>query len=192
MESDAPSLFEMEPVGPVRPARTPRGRRRETWTVTTTATIVVRDASAVDRAFAESAEAAYTLAVLDDPVEEEAGELSPLGKVVWLVWPNEGLDEAADAGAFMLFSVGTEVLDEVEDRGTLRWEVTVKLRDVDALRRIALAAAPSEADQIDRSFAAAWRHAIDPYAPIRVVPGIDWQPGTVEVTHIPARPGRTT
>ena len=169
-----------------------RGRRRETWSVTTTATIMVRDHQAVRDAFTESAESAYTLAVLDEPGPDETEELTSLGQVAWLVWPTEGLDAAVEAGAFRVDSVGVEVLDDQGDRGTLRWEVTVKLREVDGLRRLAVEAHPDEAPQIAENFAVAWQRAVDPFAPIRVVPGIDWTPGSVDVTHVPARVGRRT
>ncbi len=87
-------------------------------------------------------------------------------------------------------SVEVVVEDEAEVAGTLRWEVTFKLRNVDALRQLAVTAAPQEAGPIAEDFAVAWAHAIDPFAPIRSVPGIDWQPGTVGLAHQPARSGR--
>ncbi len=72
----------------------------------------------------------------------------------------------------------------------LRWEVTVKLREADGLRRLALEARPDDARQIAQSLAGAWQRAVDPFAPIRVVPGVDFQPGTVDVMHVPARARR--
>lgn len=159
--------------------------------MTTTATITVRDRQAVRESFAESAESAYTLAVLDEPGPEVTKELTSLGQVAWQLWPPEGLDTAVEAGAFRVGSVGAEVVGDQGDRGTLRWEVTVKLQDVAALRRLAVEAHPDEAHQIEESLALAWQRAVDPYAPIRTVPGIDWTPVSVEVTHVPVRDSRT-
>lgn len=189
MDPDAPGLFEMDVDAPTRPDPV-RGRSRETWSVTTTATVVIRDPEAVSDAFTESEEAAYTLVELADPGSEESHELSPLDQVAWLVWPTTGLDDAVEADAFRILSVEAGVLEDHGDEGTLRWAVTVKLRDVDRLRRLAVEARPDDAEQIAQSFAAAWQRAADLFAPIRAVPGIDWQPGTVDIAHVPARAGR--
>ena len=175
---------------PARPDPVRRGRSRDTWTITTTASVIIRDREAVSDAFKESEEAAYTVVELVDPGLEESQELSVLDQVVWLVWPTAGLDDAVEADAFRILSVEAEVIEDHGDEGTLRWAVTVKLRDVDRLRRLAVETRPDAAEQIAQSFAAAWQRAVDLFAPIRAVPGIDWQPGTVDVTHVPARAGR--
>lgn len=86
--------------------------------------------------------------------------------------------------------VTTEVAAVSDVEGTATWSITVRLRDVSALRRIAVAAYPEESPAITESLVAAWQCAIDPFAPIRSVPGITWQPGAVEFLHVPARAGR--
>jgi hypothetical protein len=85
-----------------------------------------------------------------------------------------------------------EVLEDEDedDRGELRWTVTVQLREVDALRRLALDSCPQHTESINDSLGAAWQRAVDLFAPIREVPGIDWQPGTVDGAHVPARASR--
>ena len=145
---------------PARPELVRRGRNRETWSATTTATVVIRDREAVREAFAELEESAYTLVELTDLAPDESHELSPLDQVAWLVWPTTGLDDAVEADAFRILSVEAEVLEDHGDEGTLRWAVTVKLRDVDRLRRLAVEARPDAAEQIAQSFASAWQRAV--------------------------------
>lgn len=173
---------------PARPHRAPRGRRRETWACTTTATVTIRDLDAINDAFAELEEAAFVGAEAgpEDP-EGLVEELSPMGQLAWLVWPTAGMDLALEVDAFRIDSVEVEVLEDGGDRGILRWAVSVKLRDVDALRRLALAACPEDSEPITDDFAVVWRRAIDPFAPIRPIAGIDWRPGAVDVTHFPRR-----
>jgi hypothetical protein len=72
-----------------------------------------------------------------------------------------------------------------------RWTVTVKLRDVATLRKLALDACPPDNTtaraEIATSLAAAWQWAAEPYAPLRRIPGIAWIPVHVAVHHLPAR-----
>lgn len=81
----------------------------------------------------------------------------------------------------------SEVVAESADRGSVTWAVTVKLADVDELRRLADDAHPEEAGLVADSIAVAWWRAADPFAPLRCVPGIAWLPGEVVVEHLPAR-----
>lgn len=81
----------------------------------------------------------------------------------------------------------SEVVVESGSRGTLSWVVTVKLTDVDALRRLAAQAQPGEAESKAGSLAVAWQHAVDPFEPLRSIPGIAWRPGEVNVRHVPRR-----
>ena len=81
----------------------------------------------------------------------------------------------------------SEVVAESADRGSVTWTVTVKLADVDELRRFAAEAHPEEAGLIADSLAAASRLAADPFAPLRSIPGTAWRPGQVVVEHKPAR-----
>jgi hypothetical protein len=84
----------MHVEAPARPELVRRGRNRETWSATTTATVVIRDRGAVREAFAELEESAYTLVELTDLAPDESHELSPLDQVAWLVLPTTGLDDA--------------------------------------------------------------------------------------------------
>jgi hypothetical protein len=56
--------------------------------------------------------------------------------------------------------------------------VTVKIRDAAAVRELALrrcpAADPAARAEIEESFAAAWRWAADPCAPMTGIPGVSW------------------
>lgn len=65
--------------------------------------------------------------------------------------------------------------------------VTVKLTDVDRVRRLATQAHPEDAALIADSLAVAWQRAADPFAPLRSIPGIAWRPVKVDVEHLPAR-----
>lgn len=109
----------------------------------------------------------------------------------WLIWPTDGLEELLEAGAFRLLSVDIEVAAESADRGTITWTVTVKVTDVDELRRLAARAHPDESRPITDSLAVAWRHAPNPFAPLHSIPGITWHPGQVKVEHLKARAART-
>lgn len=70
---------------------------------------------------------------------------------------------------------------------TVTWTVTVKLTDVDELRRLAAGAHPDAAGLIADSLAVAWQRAADPFAPLASIPGIAWRPGQVDVEHLPTR-----
>ncbi|MBC7307299.1 MAG: hypothetical protein H5T80_10310, partial [Dietzia sp.] len=100
-----------------------------------------------------------------------------------------GLEELLEEGAFRVLDGTSTVVPEASDRGTLTWTVTVKLTDVQLLRRLATRAHPADADLIADSLAVAWQHAADPFAPLHSIPGILWRPLSVEVQHLPARKG---
>jgi hypothetical protein len=196
MDSDAPRLFEMAAVAPVTSSPRPgRGRRRETWVCKVSAHVAVVDSAALDAAMAQAEADGLLVAILQDengegtPDDHGDGTVAGLDRVGWLLWPTDGLDLVLEAGAFDVWEVATEVAAESDAEGTVTWSSTVRLRDVPALRRIAVAAHPQESRAINESVAAAWQCAIDPFAPIRSVPGIRWQPGPVEIQHVPARAG---
>jgi hypothetical protein len=92
--------------------------------------------------------------------------------------------------AFRILSVESEAAAESAELGTITWTVTVKLTDVDELRRLAAEARPDAEEIISRSLAAAWRYAVDPFAPMRSIPGITWRPLNVDVEHLHPAPGR--
>ena len=95
----------------------------------------------------------------------------------WLIWPTERLEGALEVGAFRILSMDSKVAADSVDGGTVTWMVTVKLTDVDELRRLAAKAHPDESALISDSLAVAWQRAADPFAPLRSIPGIAWQPG---------------
>jgi hypothetical protein len=133
--------------------------------------------------------------VAEDPepsgpdVKPADGAFDALG---WLIWPTDGLDAPLEAGAFRILSVDSEVVAESADRGRVTWMVTVKLTDVDQLRRLATQAHPDEARFISDSLAVAWQRAADPFAPLCSIPGIAWRPGQVDVEHLNARTAART
>ena len=196
MDANEPGLFDL-PVRarPGTPRRPLRGRNRETWARTATAEVTVIDAGALAEAAAQAAENAVTIALRADPdVEGNEPGSSDVGlasnafdALGWLIWPTDGMEGPLEAGAFRVLSLDSEVVAESVDRGTVTWTITVKLTDVDELRRLAAKARPDAAGLIADSLAVAWQHAADPFAPLRSIPGTTWRPGQVNVEHLPAR-----
>jgi hypothetical protein len=205
MNTDEPGLFDLRdrvrlnsPKGPLR------GRNREAWTRTATAEVTILDAAALHDAVARVEGNAVTIGLRADLEVEETdpGETDPevseeqpaddaFGALRWLIWPTDGMEAALEAGAFRVVSANSEVEAESIDRGTVTWTVTVKLTDVEGLRRIAAEAHPGGAAAIADSLAVAWQRAADPFAPLRSIPGIVWRPGPVDIEHLPARATRS-
>jgi hypothetical protein len=184
MHDPEPGLFELTDPEPKTPPQRPqRGRNRETWALTVTAEVAIVDAAAVTEAAARAEADGVMIGVSADPVAEDSsrsgadtrpadGASDLLNR---LIWPTDGLDALREAGAFRIVSVDSEVGGESADRRTVTWTVTVKLIDVDRLRRLATQAHPDEAGLIADSLAAAWQRAADPFAPLRSIPGIVWR-----------------
>lgn len=196
MDHAEPGLFELPAPEPQAPPQRPhRGRNRETWARTATAEVSIIDPAAVAEAMARAEANAVTIGssadpVVEDPSLQNAGAepaARALDQLAWLIWPTDGLEALIEAGAFRIVSVECEVVGEAVDRGTATWTVTVKLTDVDGLRRLATEAHPDQAALVPDSLAVAWRCAVDPYAPLRSIPGIAWRPVQVAVKHLPAR-----
>ena len=197
MDHAEPGLFELPNPEPPQapPQRAQRGRNRETWARTATAEVSIIDAAAVDEAAARAEANAVTIgssadSVVEDPSLQDAGAepaARALDQLAWLIWPTDGLEALMEAGAFRIVSVECEVVGESADRGTATWTVTVKLTNIDRLRRLATQAHPDEAALIADSLAVAWQGAADPFAPLRPIPGIVWRPVTVDVEHLPGR-----
>jgi hypothetical protein len=164
------------------------------WTLTATAEVAITDAPALLQAVARLNEGiVITGAGADLEVEDSEPEApdAPIDDafdaLAWLIWPDEGLEEVLEAGALRILSVESEARAGSIDRGTATWRVTVKLTDVEELRRLAVAAYPDDAGEISTSLAIAWQRAADPFTPLRSIDGIAWQPGPVIVEHLPAR-----
>lgn len=200
MDTVEPGLFDLpepapEPTPQPSPARPRLGRNRETWSCTVSAEVAIVDTAAVTAALAQYREDtvvvdAFSGAVIEDPASEEAGPdptLPPLPQLAWLIWPTRGLEELLEEGAFRVFDVESAVTSQAADRGTATWTITVKLTDVQVLRRLATRAQPADAVLIASSLAVAWLRAADPFAPLRSIPGIEWRPVSVDIEHVPAR-----
>lgn len=168
------------------------------WQLTATAEITITDPAALQAA-ARSNEGVVIAASGGDlgveEAEREAPDAAPgddvFDALAWLIWPSDGLEEAVEAGALRILSVESEAKGDSVDHGTATWGVTVKLTDVEALRRLAVRASPGEATEISASLPVAWPRACDPFAPLRSITGITWRPGRVGVEHCPAKAGRS-
>lgn len=196
MDANQAGLFDLPThERPGTASRAVRGRNRQTWARTATAEVSVIDAGALHEATAHAAQNAGTIELPVDPdvqdTEPGSADVAPASGVFdalgWLIWPAAGMEEPLEAGAFRVLSVDCEVTAESGDRGTVTWTVTVKLTDVDELRRLAVEAHPDAAGSIADSLAVAWQCAADPFAPLHSIPGIAWRPGPVAVGHLPAR-----
>lgn len=196
MDANQPGLFELpdrELLAPLE--RLQRGRNREVWALTATAGVTITDAPGLKQAAVLQNEGFVVAGLRADLGVEDGGpEVLLAGPandafdaLAWLIWPNQGLEGVLEAGAARILSVDSEVAASSVDRGTATWRVTVKLTDVDELRRLAARAHPAESALISDSLAVAWQRAADPFAPLREIPGIAWQPGRVVVEHLPAR-----
>ena len=198
MDADQPGLFQLPDREPqVSPQPLQRGKNRQVWQLTATAEVTITDASALQAASRSSEGFVITVPAADLGVEKaeyEAPDTAPgddvFDALAWLIWPSDGLEGALDAGALRILSVESEARGDSADHGTATWSVKVKLTDVDAFRRLAVRASPDEEAEISASLAEAWQRASDPFAPLRSIPGITWEPGRVVVEHLPARAGR--
>lgn len=206
MDVTEPGLFDLPAEErATTPVRRQRGRKRERWARTVTAEVTIVDPEILRAVAVRARQDAVTVEFETAPDDSDPTSVtdSDLGNppasaggdacdsLVWLLWPTAGLEPALEAEAFQVLTQDCQVAAESADRCTLTWSVSVRLKDVDALRRLAAQAKPVEAAAIADSLAVAWQHAADPYAPLRSIPGISWQPASVEVEHLPARAART-
>lgn len=159
------------------------------WSSKASAQVRVVDSAVLDDAMARADADALVIPITEDEHGEVPTDdaVAGLDRVGWLLWPMHGMDEVLECDAVVIREVATDVEAESDTAGLVTWSVTVKLRDVAALRRIATEARPEARDTISESLAVAWQSAIDVFAPIRSIPGITWEPGPVEVRHHPAR-----
>ncbi len=197
MNVDEPALFDMpgEPQPVVSPVRQ-RGRNRETWSRTVTAEITVVDDQALRDAAREARESAMTVVLHDRTAADDADaedfivhdEAHALDALTWLLWPAATMEPPQEVGAFRLLEEDIEVTPVSKDHGTLTWTVTVKLTDVNALRRLAARADPDQAPTVRDSLEVAWQLAADPFEPLHSIPAITWRPGPVTVQHLTRKP----
>lgn len=209
MDPGDPVLFDLAGDPPATSAPRPSGgRARERWTCRVSAHVEIVDSARLDEAMSRAEKDGLVIELGRDEggdaatlesdgravteASDDLGGLTIAGfdRVGWLLWPTDGLDPVLAAGALEVREVATELVVESGVAGTVTWSTTVVLRDVAALRRIAVTAHPDEATAIAASLAAAWRCAVDLFAPVRAIPGITWDPGPVEFHHVPARDRR--
>lgn len=196
--SDELALFDL-PAPEPRPAstRSGPGRARERYTRTVTADVTVQRIpvllDAAVRAFDNGP--AVDLGEVDgeDEAPDSRAQIGqdPAAALSWLLDPLDGMWPLLETGSALVLSVEIDVDELSSARYRLRWTVTVQLRDVAALRRIALDACPAEdtatRTEIEASLAAAWHQAVSPFAPLEGIPGITWSPIEAMVAHVPAR-----
>ncbi len=194
-----PGLFDLPepPQPPPATTATGRGRRRETWARRVVADLHVVDPAALRAAALHRFDTAVTIDLgpaadtddpdLVDPRDEIATDSAAAAQ--WWIEPTQGLwpqlAESLRVDAVDLDGTGTG-----PNQVRLSWAVTVRILDPDALRAAAARAAgtdPAARTEIETSFAAAWNHAADPWAPLDGLPGITWTPGSVEVVHCTVR-----
>jgi hypothetical protein len=196
MDADQPGLFDLPGAEPQAIAqRRQRGRNREVWALTATAEVTIIDASLL-RAAATRLNEGFVITVpsADDAVDDTESETADAVRaddvfdaLAFAIWPDEGLQEALEAGAVRILSVESAAASDSADQGTATWKITVKLTGIDEFRRLATQASPDESAEISESLPLAWQRAADPFAPLRLIAGISWSPGRVTVEHLPVR-----
>lgn len=196
---DQPGLFELAAPEVPAPARSGRGRARETYARTVVADVAIQNRRALRAAALRVLDQGI---VLIDGSSDELGDLldpreeiaaSDAAAVQWCLEPTTGIWPLLESGAVRILSVDLGCDESEAGRAVrVRWTVTVKIGDAGAARELALAACPvTDAEaraEIEHSFAAVWRWAAPPYAPMAGIPGITWAPVDVTVEQILARP----
>lgn len=197
--TDELTLFDLpEPQRPAPISRVEQGRAGMRYARTVTADVRLRHRAALCKLAVRAFDEAPTVVIgeIDDTDDDLEGARRRLGSdwlaaLRWLLDPTAGLRPLIDANAVRM---PTAAIDRQPGGSTtcrVRWTVTVKLRDVTALRRVALDACPPDdavaRAEIAASLAVAWRWAVEPYAPLRDLPGITWTGVDVVVDHLPAR-----
>jgi hypothetical protein len=201
MNSDQPGLFD-DPT-PVPAGRRQPGRIRQMWRLTARAEVTVTDEEALFEAFERSRALGYSIGSAEQKVfrakqslDLAAGPLGgedrdePKDALAWLIWPTDGMEGLIEAGAFICWGADSVVEALHDQRCSVTWTVTVKLTNVEKVRESAVSARPDAAADIAGSFATAWLSAVDPYEPLRSIPGITWQAESAVVEHVPAKPRR--
>lgn len=194
---DQPGLFDLDVPKVPAPARSGRGRARETYARTVVADVTVLDRRVLQAASLRLLDQAIVIGEapddeddLMDPREEVV--TSDTAAVQWCLEPTAGMWPLLDSGAVLIQSIGMGCDDD--DAAPVRawWTVTVKIRDAGAARELALASCPAiDAEaraEVESSFAAVWQWAVPPYGPMDGIPGISWAPVEVGVEQVLSRP----
>jgi len=194
---EQPGLFDVPTPELAAPPRTGRGRARETYARIVVADVVVQDAAVLRAAALRALDGGIVVAERPGPPDDDL--LDPRDEVAtssaaaleWCLEPTAGLWPLLDAGAVQVAAADLAVDEVAAARVRAHWTVTITIRDVRAVRELALAACPvTDMDartEIERSFAAAWHRAADPYAPMSEIPGVVWTPVEVTIEQVLAR-----
>jgi hypothetical protein len=198
------ALFDLLPATVPEPRRSPRtaaGRARETYLRRVVAEVTIVQSEVLRDEALRSLDTGRVIVLgsadgtpADDDPREEISESSAVA-LDWLLDPTAGLAGLLEAEAFRLVDLHMSVAETSPVECSVQWTVTVKLQDVGELRAAALAALPAgdapAAVEVQNSLAAAWNHAVDPYAPLRRIPGITWTGREVTVEQVLTRAGRS-
>lgn len=195
---DEPGLFDLPaPEKPEPPARTGRGRARETFARRVVVDVRVLDAGALRAQALRIVSGGIVIGEYDadddeellSPEEEIAAGVAPA--VQWCVEPTAGMWPLQESGAVRIDMIDLAADERGPAQVQVSWTVTVKIRDVAAARELALAACPvgdhAARAEIDRSFAAAWHWAAPPTAPMAGISGVTWTCVEVTVDQVFAR-----
>jgi hypothetical protein len=194
---EQPGLFDVPTPELAAPPRTGRGRARETYARIVVADVVVQDAAVLRAAALRALDGGIVIGERPGPPDDDL--LDPCDEVAtssaaaleWCLEPTAGLWPLLDAGAVQVAAADLAVDEVAAARVRAHWTVTITIRDVRAVRELALAACPvTDMDartEIERSFAAAWHRAADPYAPMSEIPGVVWTPVEVTIEQVLAR-----
>jgi hypothetical protein len=199
--ADELTLFDLpEPERRPQVPRSEQGRVGMTYTRSVTAGILLRSRAALCQAAVRAFDTAPVLIIGD--VDEAEGDDQEtrrqlgrdwLGALRWLIDPTAGLWPLIEADAVRLLAADIDLHPTGPTAYRMRSTATVKLCDVTAFRQCAMDACPPDNTtaraEIATSLAAAWQWAAEPYAPLRRIPGITWNPIDVAVQHRPARSG---
>jgi hypothetical protein len=194
---EQPGLFDVPAPEFVASPRTGRGRARETYARIVVADVVVQDVAALRAAALRALDGGIVIAEFPglpegemlDPRDEVLA--SPAVALEWCLEPTAGLLPLLEAGVVRVDALDLGVDEVAATRVRAHWTVTIRIQDVRAVRELALAACPvADVDartEVERSFAAAWNWAADPYAPMTGIPGVAWTPVEVTVEQVLAR-----
>ncbi|MEO7194049.1 MAG: hypothetical protein ABIZ05_04385 [Pseudonocardiaceae bacterium] len=206
--NDQPGLFELAGLDVAAPARSGRGRARETYARTVIADVTIQNSHTLRAAALRAFSGGIVLLDLpsdepdDLPDTEEEIATSDAAAVQWCLEPITGMEPLLESGVVRLQTIdlGCDELEPEPQSGAATqvrawWTVTVRIGDAGAARELALANCPvTDADartEIERSFAAVWQWTAPPYAPMADIAGITWAPVGVTVEQILARRPRS-
>ncbi|MGH3831086.1 MAG: hypothetical protein ACRDRS_11670 [Pseudonocardiaceae bacterium] len=205
---DQPGLFELASLDVAAPARSGRGRARETYARTVVADVTIQNRDTLRTAALRAFSGGIVLLDLpsdepdDLPDTQEEIATSDAAAVQWCLEPTTGMELLLESGVVRILSIAMgcdEVEPEPKSGAATQvrawWTITVRIGDAAAARELALAACPvTDAEaraEIERSFSAVWHWTAPPYAPMAGIAGVTWAPISVTVEQILARRSRS-